>query len=115
MTRCSRASANGSGTFSPASRRTGASSISKPSSATIETTVAPHPPWYGFASTTISRLVFSSDRKTVAMSSGIRQRRSITSSEMPSPSSSAAAASASGTVAASATTVTSLPSRATRA
>ena len=49
------------------------------------------------------------------MSSGIRQRRSITSSEMPSPASSSAAASASGTVAASATTVTSLPSRATRA
>ena len=46
-------------------------------------------------------------------SRGMRQRRSTTSAEMPSAASSSAASRAIGTVAASATTVTSVPARAT--
>ena len=39
--------------------------VSKPSSATMEATVAPQPPWYGFSSTTSSRLVRSTESSTV--------------------------------------------------
>jgi len=45
ITSSSSASANGSGTHSAATRRIGASSNSNPSSATIDATVAPQPPW----------------------------------------------------------------------
>src|SRR5580765_4899659 len=115
MTWSSSASANGSGTHSDATRRTGASSSSKPSSATSEATVAPQPPWYGFSSATTSRLVRPTDARTVVASRGTRQRRSTTSTETSSAASSSAAASASGTVDARATTVTSVPGRTTAA
>ena len=45
ITASSSTSANGSGTHSDATRRIGASRDSNPSSATIEATVPPQPPW----------------------------------------------------------------------
>ena len=64
---------------------------------------------------TASRIVLRSERRIVSMSSGASVRGSITSTEMPRSASRSAAVSASSTMPDSATTVTSSPSRATRA
>ena len=86
-----------------------------PTSVNIRASSAPKPQRRGFSSTVNSRPVFCTDAATVETSSGTSERRSMTSHSMPFYLACSAAASASQSIAPHAMTVTSLPSRATRA
>src|SRR3954467_7291966 len=92
-----------------------ASRAPSPSSATIARTPPAQPPVRGPSSTTTSRLVFCTERRIVALSTGRTVRRSITSQWTPSPASVSAAARHSCKVRIALTSVTSVPSRTTAA
>ena len=85
-----------------------------PSSATAASTSPAQPPVRGPSSTTTSRLVFATDARIVAPSSGRSVRRSMTSASTPSPARGSAAARQSCTRFIGLTSVTSAPSRTTR-
>ena len=107
--------ANGSGANFAPTRSTGASSQSKACSPTTAAISAPKPIRVTASCATTTRFVFFTDATSESTSNGCSVRGSQTSTEMPSDSASFAAASASCTSRPVATTVTSEPSRCTRA
>src|SRR5690606_4056658 len=103
------------GVSNPVTRRTGASRYSKQRSKTrawISLATLTYP---GASATTTARPVARTAAVTVASSKGDRLRTSMTCTLRPSDAAVSAASSATGTMAAYASTVTSVPSRAMRA
>ena len=93
--------------------RMGASRSQNPSRATVAAISAPMPKGTTASWAIRSRLVLCTEASTGSRSSGATVRRSITSTEIPSPASSSAAASASWTMRDTETTVMSDPARTT--
>ena len=80
--------------FSAPIRVTGWSSDQKQRSWISAAISAPYPSRRGASCSTTTRAVFSTDATIVSKSSGTSVRRSMTSTEMPSPASTSAASSA---------------------
>ena len=93
--------------------RSGASRSQNASRATVAAISAPMPNGTTASWAMRSRPVLCTDSRIGAMSSGATVRRSITSTEMPSPATRSAAATASWTIRETDTTVTSVPGRTT--
>ena len=106
---------NGTGVSGAAILFTGASRSSNASSAIVAAISAPKPPVRESSCSTSTFDVFRADSSTAALSQGITLRRSITSTETPSPSSVLAASSAVWTIAPQVITDRSRPSRCVRA
>ena len=109
----SRSGAYGGGVDAAPMRWIGASRSQKPSRATVAAISAPIPNGTTASCAIRSRLVLCTDSRIGPMSSGATVRRSMTSTEIPSPSSVSAAASASCTMRETDTTVMSEPARTT--
>ena len=105
--------AYGGGVAAAPMRSIGASRSQKPSRATVAAISAPMPNGTTASWAIRSRLVLCTESRIGTMSSGATVRRSITSTEMPSPASCSAAATASCTIRETDTTVTSVPARTT--
>ena len=107
--------ANGSGENFAPTRSIGASSQSNAWYWSTAATSAPKPIRVTASCATTARFVFFTDETSVSSSSGCSVRGSTTSTEIPSPSASSAAFRLSWTSRPVAITVTSSPSRCTRA
>src|SRR6476661_5641235 len=106
---------NGTGVSGAATRFTGASRSSNASSAIVAEISAPKPPVRVSSCSTSTFDVFRTDSSTAALSHGSTVRRSMISTETPSPLSCCAASSAVCTIAPHVITETSSPSRCVRA
>ena len=111
----SMSAAAGMGIMGAATRFAGARNIDGSADATHARTSAPTPQTLRDSSATTSLPVFATDPRMVSVSNGLRVLGSITSTSIPSSASAAALFSAWGTMPPTATTVTSLPDRATLA
>ena len=88
----------GNGMCGVVMRTHGPSRSQKASSPTIDAISAPQPQRRGFSSTVKNRPVLVADSRSVLVSSGTRDRTSMTSAEIPSPARRSAASSARGTI-----------------